>query len=130
MVGEGGAHQKLVGQDAAEHARLHYTNLAILERDDADLHAHEHRSAPRTAIEPAQGLWRQRTMSSIALPKVALSKPPTVCPSFADSSSVAKLNNDASGMMAKKLSVKIVVGFHPAMPATMPKGTKNSSTLT
>jgi hypothetical protein len=53
-----------------------------------------------------------------------------VSPSFMDISSVAKDSNAASGTMAKKLSTKTAVGFHPIAPEMMPSGTKTSSTLT
>lgn len=77
--------------------------------------------------------WRSATMltiSSTALPKVALSRPPMESPRRTEISSVAKDNTAASGMMAKKLSVNTVAALQPREPATMPMGTKTSSTLT
>jgi hypothetical protein len=70
------------------------------------------------------------TISSTALPKVALSRPPSVSPSFTDISSVANERTAARGMMAKKLRVKTAVGFQPISPAQMPKGTTMRRTLT
>jgi hypothetical protein len=53
-----------------------------------------------------------------------------VCPSFALSSSVAKLSRAARGMMARKLTMKTAVGFISKAPKTMPAGTKTNRTLT
>jgi hypothetical protein len=52
-----------------------------------------------------------------------------VDPSFAESSSVAKLITAASGMMAMKLRTKTSAGLLPMAPATIPNGTKISSQL-
>lgn len=70
------------------------------------------------------------TISSTALPKVAFIRPPSVCPSFAESSSVAKDSSAASGIMAMKLRMKTAVGFQLSAPAMMPMGTKTRKTLT
>lgn len=70
------------------------------------------------------------TISSTAFPNVAFKSPPNVWPSLADSSSVAKLSSDASGMMATKLRTKTAVGFQPRAPAMIPSGTKTRNTLT
>jgi hypothetical protein len=70
------------------------------------------------------------TISSTAFPKVAFSSPPKVWPSFADISSVANERTAASGTIAKKLRTNTVVGFQPATPAIMPRGTKTRRTLT
>lgn len=52
-----------------------------------------------------------------------------MCPSFIDSSSVAKLKMEASGIMAKELKVKTIVGVASMAPATIPRGTNTSSTF-
>lgn len=70
------------------------------------------------------------TINSTAFPNVAFIKPPIVCPSFALSSSVAKLSSAANGTMARKFTTKIAVGLVSSTPSTMPAGTKTSSTLT
>ena len=114
--------EKNVGEDGAEHGRLDDTNFAIFERNDADLQT---RSAPVGRAKVAL-----HTINSTAFPNVALRRPPSVCPSLADNSSVAKLRSEASGMMARKFSMKMTVGLHPTAPETMPKGTKINSTLT
>lgn len=72
---------------------------------------------------------RGHTISSTALPNVALTKPPRVSPSRAAISSVAKERMAARGMMAKKLRVKTNVGFHSYVPAMSPKGTKTRRTF-
>jgi hypothetical protein len=69
-------------------------------------------------------------MSSTALPNVAFSRPPRVSPKRTDISSVANDKTAASGMMAKKLSVKTVVASHSLTPAMMPRGTKTRRKLT
>ena len=70
------------------------------------------------------------TISSTALPKVALRSPPRVWPSFTESSSVAKLRSDARGIIARKFRMKTVVGFAWVAPKTMPSGTNTNRTLT
>lgn len=52
-------------------------------------------------------------MSSTVLPNVALSKPPSVCPTRSASSSVAKPSNAASGMMAANETQKVAVSLTP-----------------
>lgn len=46
------------------------------------------------------------TISSVAFPKLALSRPPSVSPTYKASSSVAKDSMAARGMMAMKLTMK------------------------
>lgn len=114
-------HEQNVGQNAAQHAGLHNADFALLERNNRDLRRLENAAARSGAL---------LTMSSTAFPNVAFISPPSVWPSFADSSSVAKLSSAASGMMAMKLRMKVTVGFQFIAPATMPSGTKTSRTLT
>ena len=82
------------------------------------------------AIVGAHWTLHKLTMSSTAFPNVAFMSPPSVWPSLAESSSVAKLNRAASGMMAMKLRMKTTVGFQWSAPAMMPMGTKTNRTLT
>ena len=70
------------------------------------------------------------TMSSTALPKVALSSPPKASPTLSEICSVANERTAARGMMAKKLRVKTAVALHPTLGATMPRGMKKSRMLT
>lgn len=50
--------------------------------------------------------------------------------SSVDSSLITKVRSTESGMIAKKLSIKTVVGFQERAPATLPKGIKTRRTLT
>lgn len=75
-------------------------------------------------------IFERRTISSTALPKVALSRPPSVSPSLREISSVAKDRTAARGIMAKKLRVKTVVALHLSMPAAIPMGTMKRRKLT
>jgi len=61
---------------------------------------------------------------------IALSNPFHVGPSLADSSASTKVRSTEGGMIAKKLSTKIVVGFHERAPAIVPNGTNARRTLT
>lgn len=100
------------------------TDLIVFQCDDADLQ----KSLVLSSIifKPKES----RTINSTAFPKVAFIKPPKVCPIVAASSSVAKLNNEANGIMARKFKTKTVAALHSRTPATMPRGTKTSRTLT
>jgi hypothetical protein len=70
------------------------------------------------------------TINSTAFPNVAFNNPPIVCPNFALSSSVVKLNSAASGTIARKFSTNTALGFHPSAPPIIPSGTNTSSTFT
>ena len=93
--------QQDVGKDRAQHAGLDDADLAVLEGYDADL-----RSMLAQPVEYSDPL----TINSTAFPKVAFRRPPSVWPSLTESSSVAKLNSDAKGMMARKFRMKMTVG--------------------
>ena len=97
------------------------TDLAILESNNADL---------SVLSATYERLAELPTISSTAFPKVAFRRPPSVWPSFTESSSVAKLNKDARGMMAKKFRKKMTVGGQCMAPAMIPNGTKTSKTFT
>lgn len=69
-------------------------------------------------------------MSSTAFPNVAFTNPPIVSPNFIPISSVAKERTAANGTMAKKLSMKTVVGSHPILPVKIPSSTNTRGMLT
>ena len=103
---------------------MNNSDLIVAQGNDTDLNT-------RLATKKTpRGFPVNLTMSSTALPNVALSSPPRVWPRGTESSSVAKLNNEASGMIAKKLRRKTAVGAQPTAPAMIPKGTNIKSTLT
>lgn len=82
------------------------------------------------ARKPVVTRGAQLTISSTAFPNVAFSSPPSVSPSLMAISSVANDRTAASGMIAKKLSAKTVVGAQLSSPAMMPNGTMTSRKLT
>mmetsp|Transcript_6592 Transcript_6592/g.18182 ORF Transcript_6592/g.18182 Transcript_6592/m.18182 type:complete len:223 (-) Transcript_6592:70-738(-) len=69
------------------------------------------------------------TIISTALPKVALSKPPTICPVCAARASVAAPRMAARGTMAMKFKLKVASGPHSILPEQMPRGTKTKRRL-
>ena len=69
------------------------------------------------------------TINSVALPKVTLSNPPIPGPTFLLNSSVAKLNNAAKGMRAKKFVANTIVEDHSNAPDMSAKGRKISRML-
>jgi hypothetical protein len=82
-----------------------------------------------------RGIWPSLratilTINSVAFPKLAFNNPPIVCPTFLLNSSVAKLNNDANGMIARKLNANTISGLHLSAPEIIPRGKKTNNTLT
>mmetsp|Transcript_26345 Transcript_26345/g.57201 ORF Transcript_26345/g.57201 Transcript_26345/m.57201 type:complete len:235 (-) Transcript_26345:31-735(-) len=69
------------------------------------------------------------TIISTALPKVALRRPPTICPTCAAKASVEAPSTAARGTIAKKFKAKVGKQPHSRMPEAMPRGTHTSRTL-
>mmetsp|Transcript_25632 Transcript_25632/g.48569 ORF Transcript_25632/g.48569 Transcript_25632/m.48569 type:complete len:291 (+) Transcript_25632:1044-1916(+) len=90
-------------------------------------------------MEPSSDTWVTRSMpfwmastemmSSVALPRVALSRPPITSPTRSATSSVQFPSIWASGRMARKLKVKAKVSPHLSTPATGPSTQKTSRRL-
>mmetsp|Transcript_71232 Transcript_71232/g.170105 ORF Transcript_71232/g.170105 Transcript_71232/m.170105 type:complete len:209 (-) Transcript_71232:6-632(-) len=81
-----------------------------------------------TWMSPALTAWIHMIIST-ALPKVAFSRPPIICPVCEAIASVEAPRIPASGTMAKKLKVKIHALLSSSLPALSPKGTKMRSTM-
>src|SRR5258708_21635641 len=64
------------------------------------------------------------TIISTALPKVALSNPPRVCPTLAASCSVDQDSSSASGNIAKKLMANTATGYQFWAVAMTERGMK------
>ena len=123
MMVERDSDQQRPRQNTPNHARLDHANFTLTQGRDTDL---KYRISLESIPKTKGGTL---TIISTALPKVALISPPTVGPTLADSSSVAKESKLASGKMARKLRIKTVAEFHSKVPAMMPRGTNPRKTF-